>query len=376
MKNYIVKKVEIQDIPEVMIFFKKAYGEDTVFGNENFLNWYFSFNSSDKMMGSCIIAMDENKKVVSHYGGLNNFLKVREEKEPIVWGVNAYTLPEHRGNGINSKIVDLINQEFKINGIIGFTDKTANFYDSIGYNIFGFKRFKRFITIINFDKTEEVISKLGFDVESAKGLIEKVQNVIFEEGGYSNVIKLERDSLKNLKVDFSRTPKTFATTYRDEYFINRRIINHPFINYEVYGVVDDERLIAYIAYRKEKLMPLGIIANRIVDLYGDLDSCELLLKTVIETSKQDSCAYVEFSLFGDIYNDLLNKAGYYQLAEDEVEMIPFCSAPMERRSDNERIGFSSTLANEIVLSMTEENVYFTRVDSDRDRLAKVSQINL
>lgn len=372
MKKYIVRKFQDSDLKEVIRFFKKAYGEDTVFSDERFLRWYYSSPDHEDMMSSCIIALNEKNEVVSYYGGLNYFLKINNRIEPIVWGVNAFTLVEDRGNGINSKIVDSINREFNINGIIGFKDKTAKFYNSIDYNIFEYQKFKRFVRVINIDKTKKILEKLGFTKDDLD--VNSVSKSLKEHVCTDEIIKLNEVELESLEIDFSEAPDLFATTYRDKEFINRRILKNPFIEYEVFGLVRDNKLKAYIVYRKEMLIPMDIIVNRIVDLFGSEKDCEIMLNFVINESIKQNCAYLEFSMFGSIYHKALEQEGFYRLLNEESEMIPFCSAPMERRSDNERIGFSSILNRELVFKMNNENIYFTRIDSDRDRLSKISQI--
>jgi hypothetical protein len=372
MQEYEIRDVSVTDLDNLIRFFKKAYGEDTIFSNYDFLKWYFnSRDDSEKYMEHSIIGLDRAGNVISHYGGLDYELKIGQEVYPIVWGVNAFTLPEWRGKGINSYIVEKINKDNEINGIIGFTDSTARFYDSIDYNVFNYKKFDRYVYVIDKENTYKIIDELKQDKSI---IMDKFtdRNHTKERKVNREIMRIYQNNFKNMEVDFD--VNIDITTFRDKNFINRRILENPFINYDVFGKISDSKLNSYIVCRKENLLPINIFVYRIIDLFGHPEACEELLTYAIFKASEEDCSYVEFSKFGSVYEKQLENTGFILLKDEEAEVLPFCTSPIEFRNNNERIGFSSRKHQDTINRMNVDDVYFTRIDSDRDRLAKMNQV--
>ena len=73
------------------------------FQNEQFLLYYYKTLNSEPLHS--LVGVTQNGEIVSHYGGLDYKLILNNIIISIIWGVNAFTLPEWRGKGINSKII-------------------------------------------------------------------------------------------------------------------------------------------------------------------------------------------------------------------------------------------------------------------------------
>ena len=123
-ENITIRKVKISDLENLTKFFIKAYGKDTVFQNEDFLNYYFAAEHHGReRFTSNLVGVLDHGEIVAHYGGLDYNLNIGGNKYNLIWGVNAYTLPEYRGLGINSEIVKYIKNNSEINGVIGFSPR-------------------------------------------------------------------------------------------------------------------------------------------------------------------------------------------------------------------------------------------------------------
>lgn len=127
MENIQIRNATLKDLPKLTEFFIDAYGTNTIFKSEEFLKYYFNAINNEPLSNN-IIAVNKDNKIVSHYGGLNTNLKIRDKVYQLIWGVSAFTLNEYRGKGINSKIVEKLVNDNQINGVIGFTKSTADFY--------------------------------------------------------------------------------------------------------------------------------------------------------------------------------------------------------------------------------------------------------
>jgi hypothetical protein len=298
-------------------------------------------------------------------------LLLHDEKIPIIWGVNAFTLEDWRGKGINSKILEMF-LENEINGVIGFPPKAASFYKERGYNIFNYKRFSRYIYILDDDKIQNVINYIKQDVQKYKELAKKTY-ISKAQLSSPNVIKIEKSNIDDytlcLDVDIA------ATTYRDKQFLNRRFIQNPFIDYDVYGFTENNTISAYIALRKEILSPLNYSVYRIIDLFGVLDNIHYLLNFIKTKAAFENYIYIDFSKIGPLYTRELLSADFFQLEEDNVAILPQVTSPIYYRPNSDYIVLQSLKHQQKINLLTSDNIYFTRMDSDRDRLANISQIN-
>ena len=234
-QKFFIRKVNVSDIEDLKKFFIKAYGQKTVFQNEQYLIYYFdSRNKKDAPMNTCLIVLSPDGEIVSHYGGLHYELKMNNIISHMIWGVSAYTLPEWRGKGINSKMVNFLINNNEINGVIGFTEKTASFYQKLGYNMFDFERFTRYVQILDYDKTLEVINFIQQDSDRLKEQIQ-IQTVNIHSSDFKNVVELTKNNIRCFELKLDEDLSGIATTHRSKEFLNWRLLKNPFIKYSVYG---------------------------------------------------------------------------------------------------------------------------------------------
>lgn len=373
-KEFLIRIVEPSDLDNLIIFFKKAYGKHTVFQNIQFLQYYFSCkNKKLPTMSACMIGLDSGGQIVSHYGGLFYEMKTNNKTHNMVWGVNAYTLPEWRGKGINSAIINYIIKNTEIHGVIGFTKKTASFYEQKGYNIFSFQKFTRYVLILDNIKTKKTVAYIEQDIERLNMLFEN-QSVKNPNKINKQVVELNSENIRAYELRLDDGVVGITTTGRTQEFLIWRIFNNPFIKYKVFGFVQERKILAYVVLREEILNPLGYKINRIVDLYGEKEGVSALLLKIIQESILKRNIYIDFSMFGSIYNEELASSGFIKLENDDCCIFPQVTAPITNRHNNEYIGLISKNHDSSIANLTKKDVYFTRIDSDRDRLGRISQI--
>ena len=367
-----IRKVEKSDLVKLIKFFKKAYGKHTVFQNIKFLEYYFGFGrNKEPIFNYCIIGTNAIEEIVSHYGGLYYELKVEDEILPMIWGVNAYTIPEVRGMGINSSIVKHIIESNDINAVIGFTEKTGGFYKNNGYNIFNFERFSRFVYVVDSVKTKEVANFLK--AKGSAGInLEKRQSFDLTIVDHKNIVELTKENIGDYSLTFNFNVK--VTTNRDVDFLRWRFLENPFIKYTLYGYVKNKSVLSYIALRKEYLEPHNYKVNRIIDLFGNIETINDLLNYSINKSKSTNCIYLDFSMYGELFQNELKASQFIKLENEEASILPQVTAPIENRINCEYIGLQSFNNMHLIKQLTKQDVSFTRIDSDRDRIARMSQI--
>lgn len=367
----IIRKAQVTDIDSLTKFFVKAYGNQTVFQNKSFLLYYFdSFNKKSKPFSNSLIAINPQGEVVSHYGGLFYELKLNQKIIPVIWGVNAFTLPDWRGKQINSKIVNFIHNNNEANAVIGMPFDAPFFYKKLGYNIFEKKTLNRFIYILD-SKAFEVSVKLGHDIEKAKNLlkIQKPQRTSF----YSeNIIELTKANFKNYRFDLD--VDSIITTNRSIDFLNWRVFNNPFIEYKIYGFLKNNTICSYIVIREEILEPISYKVSRIIDIFGGDKGVSALLNHTINISSVNDSIYIDFSMFGKLYEKELLESGFSKLENDEVCILPMVSSPIENRPNHEFTVLQSKNHDSEIQHFSSDDVYFTRIDGDRDRIARITQL--
>jgi len=370
-RDIVVRTIQTTDIENLKDFFIKAYGEQTIFQNEKFLLYYFD-SRSDKLppLSYSLIGINSNDEIVSHYGGLHYELKLNKTIISVIWGVNAYTLPEWRGCGINSKIVNYIHENNEANAVIGMPFDAPFFYEKLGYNIFNKETLKRFVYVLDL-RIFDIVNLIGSDLEKAKELL-KIKKSSSSHLNYENIIELTKYNFENFNFDLD--VDILATTFRDVNFLSWRLFNNPYINYKVYGYLKTNKIISYIAIREEILEPTNYKVSRIIDLFGDKAGVINLLNHTINTSGANGSIYLDFSVYGKLYEKELLSAGFEKLENDEVTLLPMVSSPIENRPNHEFLVVQSKLHDDEIQNLSSENVYFTRIDGDRERIARITQL--
>jgi hypothetical protein len=370
-----IRTAKFSDIESVKQFFIKAYGEKTIFQDELFLMHYFDSRKKNKSpMSECLIGINPKGEIVSHYGGLYCNLKLNNKIYTMIWGVSAYTLPKWRGRGVNSKFIDYITQNNEINGVIGFSQDTASFYQKIGYNLFNFDKLSRYVLILDYKKTLQVISYIKQNTNRFDKLVQFQTNKKYSYD-FSSLVELTEEKICNYELNMEDDFAAIVTTHRSREFLIWRFFENPFIKYTVYGFVKNKKIIAYIAMREEELEPLNFKVNRIIDIYGKREGVKTLLHKSLIESVSKNHIYIDFSMFGTIYNKELISANFLKLENEDCSMLPQVTSPIENRQNREFLGIQSKAHSKAIENLHHDNVYFTRMDSDRDRLASISQIS-
>jgi len=291
----------------------------------------------------------------------------------MIWGVSAYTLEEYRGKGVNSKIIEFITNNFEVNGVIGFTSQTSLFYQKLGYNIFNFEKFSRHILVLENEKTKEVCNYINQDFNFLKKQIKslsEVSNVKYLD----KVVELTAENIDNYELSLEEDFTEITTTQRTKDFLKWRFFKNPFIKYTLYGVIENGAIVAYIALRIETLIPFSYKVTRIIDLFGRVDAIKTLFSKTTNNAQSLKHIYIDFSKFGSMYEKELNSFGFISLSNEGCCILPQVTSPIENRPNGEFLGILSKTFLEDINSLTFENVYFTRMDSDRDRIANINQI--
>jgi hypothetical protein len=193
----------------------------------------------------------------------------------------------------------------------------------------------------------------------------------YSPDAFENIVELTKENIHNFKLELNEDFHGIATSNRSQKFIEWRFLSNPFINYKIYGHVQEKKLMAYIVFRIETIKSKDALILRIIDLFGKTDNVEELIQFIIYHSRLLHYIYIDLSLFGNIYNEILINAGFAKLDGEDYSLFPQVFDPVENRVNNEFIGLQSSAENIMLSKLSKENVYFTRMDSDRDRIGRI-----
>ena len=369
-KRYRIRNMNSGNLDSLADFFVKAYGLQTPFRSKRFLKWYFKYPRTGTWSGHASwIAVDCEGNVVSHYGCLSCDMMLNGAEVPVMWGVNAYTLPEWRGLGINSYIVKKLMENNEINGVIGFTEETAGFYKKTGYNVFGFSRLKRHVNILKADSAYEVAEYIGQGRERFRAIFGR--RPTNKDGGKKvDIVTLGKNNIMNYEINLDY--KDRVTTVRNLSYLKWRYVDNPFVGYGLYAFVNSNTILALVSCRIERLNPLDKLAFRIIDIIGSDEEVRKLVSFTVSKAKDGGCAYMDYSSAGNLYDDILDAAGFASLSDDECDILPQVCSPISQRPNNEYFGLQSRFHSESIKNLSIQDVHFTRADSDRDRLGNMS----
>lgn len=245
--------------------------------------------------------------------------------------------------------------------------KVLQIFIKINYNIFDYNRFIRFILILNQEKTLRTSKFINNNVDI-------ITECNVSKYDISQCIEITKENICNYEFDLETDFTIITATSRDVAYLKRRFLNNPFIKYKLYGHYEDSKIKAYIALREENLEPLGYKVTRIIDIYGDQKVIQGLLYQMYSKAKLLDHIYIDFTMIGTIYNKELQGFGFTKLENEGCCILPQVTSPITERPNLEYIGFQSKLNQSDVDKLTINNVYFTRADSDRDRLVNFSQL--
>jgi len=369
--EFEIRLARPEDLPALGIFMRQAYGAQTVFQSPDFLKWFLGRGplANSVFHLEAQVAVTSDGRVVGHYGGLNYKLWLNGRLVSLVWGVNAYTLPEYRGFGIGKQLVDATAARFDVFGVIGFTTETAHFYDEIGFNIFKFQRFTRYIRNLS-EETYAICRLIGQDDALLRRSLSASTSVPVVSNMPLGVHQIAVDNWQSFTWNLPQP--AFTTTQRDVAHLKWRFFSQTAMCYAVIGVETDGRITGYAVVRKETVEPTVHQSARIVDLYGESAGMDSLLQGVVAFAQNCECAYVDFSCFGLHYRTSLLEAGFSELTDNNCALLPQIGST-EFRPNIEHIGLFSSEYGAEISALRSKDVYFTRADSDRDRVARLDQ---
>jgi GNAT superfamily N-acetyltransferase len=355
-----IRRATAGDLPGLIEFFVHAYGARTIFRDSGFLRWYLG--PPDDMRS--IIAVAPTGAIVGHYGALACQMLLDGRAVDMLWGVNAYTLPEFRGLGLGHKLFVPWLESAAMFGVIGFNARTAEFYERAGLQLFRRERFRRYAR--SFDaRTSEVVERMGGDVERAREVLVENPSV---SSRASRAIRDDADAIARVQWDH---PPCALTAFRSPARLRWRYIEQSWLAYELATIVVDSAARAYVVTRRTPLEPTQYTATRIVDAFGDDDSLVDLFAYVSRRAAERGDLWIDFVATGRKLA-AIDALEFVTLQDEDFGLLPQVTSPIQLRGNHEYVGIFSRDHAARVRELAFDDVYLTRADSDRDRVARIA----
>jgi hypothetical protein len=366
--SHTLRQTQEADLPALQRFFIKAYGEQTAFQSAVFLKWYFA-GAADGGLES-LIAVAPDGEVSAHYGGLPRTLLLHGQPVSLVWGANAFTLPECRMLGFGRGLVELMMERYSVFGVIGFTPKTADFYHDADFNVFTKDRMHR--AVLNLSESSfRLAEMIGRDAAAVRERL-PVKSVAIPAPP-DGVELREITRAEALTFQWPATSIS-ATIRRDRSDLIYRFFEHPFTRYRCWATVHGNQVITAAFTRKELAGDTGCSVLRSVDLFGDPSCAAALFGAIAHEAARDGISFVDLVSLGALYRPELEAAGFVILENDDTGWLPQVMSPPEARANMEFVGLFSRTHRTAIAGLQTKDVWFTRADSDRDRIARISQV--
>jgi GNAT superfamily N-acetyltransferase len=355
--NYAVRRATVGDLDQLAAFFVKAYGPQTVFRIERFISWLYA--DGDDL--NSVIAVADDGSIAGHYGWMPTTLIGRGANLPHAWGVNAFTLPEARGHGLGSALVNAFTKVRPSVGVLGFNDEIAAFYDANGFNIFGGEMFSRHVLPLSIE-IRDVLPLVGTtDDPAAERLLSpaRIQTTQHcQTTQPSSWLDEPVDSLAG-----------YLTPQRSQRWLTWRYGTDSRLSYTVEAHESTALGRALIAYRAIALQPTEHRITKVVDLYGDVPAAIALMDRVSHQASESGHLYVDFWSFGGPYSEGLEDLSFRRFDGQDVTALPTLTDPIDRRPNTEHVCLFRAVLGDWE-TLTPNDVYFTSALADRDRPAR------
>ncbi len=185
----------------------------------------------------------------------------------------------------------------------------------------------------------------------------------FEIAGVSNAsgdLPFEDSTVKLEKVDFSGIARKydfnkryFNQAYKSPEFIEKRYFKHPVYRYEAYGIETGKGIYGGVLLGRSITVESSKVF-RIVDYLGDTSLLGEIGGELREMMKVMHYEYVDLTA-GTIPKDIMKRAGFRLLKQDDVNIIPMHFEPFEKK--NVYVRFQKSNSDIVVF----------KADGDQDR---------
>lgn len=226
-------------------------------------------------------------------------------------------------------------------------------------------KLNRLVGIFNKEKTVELIFKNDLSYLRNYYRVEKVpqcgKKIVSQD--------LNEDKWNTFYYD-NIAPKTISVS-RNYKFLNWRYLKHPSFKYLVYTVQDESNNYeGLMVARVENILNNTARILRIVEfITKNQDASIALANKVVDIAVENDVLFADFYCTTDMFNFGLESVGFKKeyTSEDDKMVLPSRVQPVDFSVTNLNAVISFYGKNVRKINFLDNNIYFTKGDSDQDR---------
>lgn len=337
--RYDIRLANMDDIPMIMKFIDEHWRKGHIMAVDREL-FEYEFVHEDKV--NFVLAIEKNGKTLEGIFGFLNCSYTQNDNKKDIWGSMWKVLDGNMpllGIELAKRVIELTGCRVQIgNGAnpnttvplrkIFFREKTAKMkhYYMLNSECTDFK-----IAIIR-------EKKLGIPKHNSDKKIKRLNSIE------------EVKKLFDLKYNEEYIP------FKDYAYIDKRYFKHPYYNYDVYGIMNNENIEALLVLREVETNNSKVL--RIMDYIGKQSIFAGLNNFFVKILKENEYEYIDFYVLG-FEENAISDAGFVERIENDENIIPNYFEPFLQQNV------------EIWTHYKDDNTTFFKADGDQDRPNKI-----
>ncbi|OWR27588.1 hypothetical protein CDO73_21885 [Saccharibacillus sp. O23] len=342
--KYEIRLAQKKDIANIMQFIECHWKAGHIMAHDRDLFEYEYVNGNDV---NFIIAIEREKKTIEAIFGFLNCSHHEDAAKKYVWG-SIWKVVEGNDN-LPLLGIELARRVKELTGCRAHIGNGANPKTTIPLRKIFFK--------------EKVARMNHYYLLNADIKVYKIavvqQKELNDSGFFSDHARLEKFGSMQEVNDRFDIDNVEAVPYKDSWYVEKRFFNHPYYEYDVYGVQSLSRNIEAILVTRTVLCE-GSKVLRIVDYIGDQSAFAGLGKTFQSMLKSNGYEYLDFYELG-FEKKFIVEAGFKLKDEYDPNIIPNYFEPFLRENV------------EIWAHYQEEGTLFFKADGDQDRPNQIQE---
>ena len=336
-----IRRATLEDKPEIFEFIQNAYTNIWQYRIPDRWEWEFLKNPH---LGNTdlpvFIAVDRDGKVVGQSCALIEEVKIGTEIYKLGWGVDAFVLPEHRGQGIGMQLqkandearaifmsLSMAKSVRKMKVRLGSTPIdpipvfrryqrfTSDVFRNTGAkNIVQDKLFKKCLLIIRLIKIIAaryyfIIKNYLSDILNQNSLQKKVQGLVLTE------VEEFPEDIDELWEELN--PKFYAIIKRDRVHLNWKYVDQPNMDYLKIIARREGKICGYLILRNGRCpeRKFGMLSDIFVDPDDSQTIC-LLLNYAMDHFRKEKVTEIIAATTIKQYQYFLKKFGFLKTGEE------------------------------------------------------------
>lgn len=343
-ERYEIRLAKHSDIENIMTFINDYWREGHIMSRDRKL---FEYEYVDGDSVNFVLAIDKETRLIEGIFGFLNCSRTADATKKDIWGSMWKVVDTH--NNIPFLGVELARRVFALTGCRTQIGNGANPNTTVPLR-----------RIFLGDKVAKMKQYYFLNTEIDEyriALIQDKSKVSFA-GTENETVLVEFKSIDDVKKNFD-LENIDVIPYKDYWYINKRYFNHPYYNYTIYGLQDEDG-------KNGALMVVRLIkcdggeAVRIVDYIGNQKLFAGLRGRFDRLIKKYGYEYIDFYTFG-FNEEYILDAGFKLRIDDDYNIIPNYFEPFLRKNID------------IWVHYKIDGTLFFKADGDQDRPNKLME---